>query len=101
MHYGTFPGSVDAATGQLETVYVMVRSHNWHPTDAKEQMIELDAESGKEVRRVVVPSRFTHDVVRMGDKVFACNTDGGQVLQLSFPSLEVVSSSQTRGPASR
>lgn len=37
-----------------------------------------------------VPSRFTHDVVRAGDKVFVCDTGNGRILEYSFPSMELV-----------
>lgn len=45
------------------------------------------AAAGAELRRVAVPSRFTHDVVRVEDSVFVCDTGNGRVLQLSFPDM--------------
>lgn len=42
---------------------------------------------GAELRRVQIPSRFTHDVVRHGDSVYVCDTGNGRVLQLSFPDM--------------
>lgn len=47
--------------------------------------------AGQELRRVAIPSRFTHDVVRAGDDVFVCDTGNGRVLQLSFPDMTPVS----------
>ena len=37
-----------------------------------------------------IPSRFTHDVVRMGDRVYVCDTGNGQLLELEFPSMTLV-----------
>ena len=34
--------------------------------------------------------RFTHDAIRVADKVYVCNTDGGEILELQFPSMEVL-----------
>lgn len=39
---------------------------------------------------MAIPSRFTHDVVRVGDDVFVCDTGNGRVLQLSFPDMTPV-----------
>lgn len=41
-----------------------------------------------------IPSRFTHDAVRRRDKVYVADTGDGKVLQLKFPSMEVVSGKQ-------
>lgn len=46
--------------------------------------------AGQELRRVAIPSRFTHDVVRTGDDVFVCDTGNGRILQLSFPDMTPV-----------
>jgi hypothetical protein len=40
---------------------------------------------------VAIPSRFTHDVVRVGGDVFVCDTGNGRILQLSFPDMTPVS----------
>ena len=45
---------------------------------------------GAELRRERIPSRFTHDVVRAGDRVYVCDTGRGAVLELSFPSMTLV-----------
>jgi hypothetical protein len=34
--------------------------------------------------------RFSHDAVRSGNHVWLCNTGEGQLLQLSYPSMELV-----------
>jgi hypothetical protein len=49
------------------------------------------AAAGAELRRVAIPSRFTHDVVRVDDSVFVCDTGNGRLLQLSFPDMTPVS----------
>lgn len=36
------------------------------------------------------PSRFTHDVVRSGDRVYVCDTGNGQILEYHFPSMTLV-----------
>jgi hypothetical protein len=33
--------------------------------------------------------RFSHDAIRVGNSVFVCNTGEGEILQLSFPSMDV------------
>ncbi|GAX82193.1 hypothetical protein CEUSTIGMA_g9621.t1 [Chlamydomonas eustigma] len=91
VHYGTFTGKV-SNSGALESVWVVLRPHNWHPESSVEVLLELDSETGQELNRVRVPSRFTHDAVRRGDQVYLCNTDEGSVLQLSYPSMSVVKS---------
>jgi hypothetical protein len=48
------------------------------------------AAAGAELRRVAIPSRFTHDVVRVDDSVFVCDTGNGRLLQLSFPDMTPV-----------
>lgn len=37
-----------------------------------------------------IPSRFTHDVVRSGDKVYVCDTGNGRLLEYDFPSMTLV-----------
>ena len=46
MHYGTFPGDVSPVSGALESVWVVLRPHNWHPETTEEVLLELDAVSG-------------------------------------------------------
>ncbi|MEW5319959.1 MAG: hypothetical protein WDW38_011069 [Sanguina aurantia] len=92
VHYGVFPGEFDAQGG-LKSVWNVLRPHNWHPKSSEEHLLHLDVTSGTELSRVVIPSRFTHDAVRRGDTVFLCNTEEGAVMQLSYPSMQVVHSS--------
>jgi hypothetical protein len=33
--------------------------------------------------------RFTHDAIRVGDRVYVCNTDGGAILELQYPSMQL------------
>jgi hypothetical protein len=37
------------------------------------------------VREVEIPSRFTHDAVRAGDRVFLADTGGGHGIELELP----------------
>jgi hypothetical protein len=62
VHYGLFPG--DPLPSHPHTVWNLIRPHNWRPTAAMEHLVQLDADSGAELARVEVPSRFGHDVVR-------------------------------------
>ncbi|GAX82340.1 hypothetical protein CEUSTIGMA_g9769.t1 [Chlamydomonas eustigma] len=89
VHYGTFPGRTSDA-GKLESVWVVLRPHNWHPKTTAEVLLELDAASGQELSRVQIPSRHTHDAVRVGDNIYICNTDEGSILQLSYPTMKMV-----------
>lgn len=47
--------------------------------------------AGVELRRVAIPSRFTHDVVRADDSIFVCDTGNGRILQLKYPEMYPVS----------
>jgi gamma-glutamyl:cysteine ligase YbdK (ATP-grasp superfamily) len=46
VHYGTFTGKV-SDSGMLESVWVVLRPHNWHPKSTVEVLLELDSETGK------------------------------------------------------
>lgn len=35
-------------------------------------------------------SRFTHDAVRAGDRVWVCNTEAGEVQELAYPGMNMV-----------
>eukprot|EP00198_Chlamydomonas_reinhardtii_P000266 XP_001689601.1 predicted protein [Chlamydomonas reinhardtii] len=87
VHYGVFPGDFDA-DGTLKSVWNVIRPHNWHPKTSEEHLVQLDADSGKELSRVRIKSRFTHDAVRRGDRVYVANTEGGEVQELQFPSMK-------------
>eukprot|EP00798_Chlamydomonas_sp_ICE-L_P024239 gene24239-9838_t len=89
VHYGVIPGAV-GPDGSLRSLWNVIRPHNYHPVDAEEFLIELDAETGEELTRVKLQSRFTHDAARAGDKVYICNTDGGEIQQLSYPDMQLV-----------
>jgi hypothetical protein len=90
VYYGGFPGEARTPEGAPATVWVVSRPHNWRPTKAKEWLLELDAATGKELRREPLPSRFTHDTVRRRDRVYAANTGDGKLLELSFPGMAVL-----------
>jgi hypothetical protein len=49
------------------------------------------------MRRVRLPSRFTHDLVRTQDRAYVCNTGQGQIIELEFPSMNLVGSRAAAG----
>ena len=67
VYYGLAPDGQGPHTGR---VWVVSRPHNWRvPEGAKEAALLLDTQSGAFLREVALPSLFTHDMVRCGDKV--------------------------------
>lgn len=46
--------------------------------------------TGQEVRRVQIDAKFTHEVVRAGDRVYVCDTGNGRILELAFPDMTLV-----------
>jgi hypothetical protein len=64
VYYGTFP---DDTPGR---VWVVSRPHNWRepPAGSTEQLLLIDTASGALVREAQLPSQFTHDAIRHGDK---------------------------------
>ncbi|KAG2501830.1 hypothetical protein HYH03_000329 [Edaphochlamys debaryana] len=86
VHYGVFPG--DISDGKVTTLWNVIRPHNWHPKTSVEHLVQFNAETGKEISRVRIHSRFTHDAVRRGDRVYLANTEGGEVQELRFPSMK-------------
>jgi hypothetical protein len=67
VYYGLAPDGQGPHTGR---VWVVSRPHNWRvPEGAKEAALLLDTQSGALLREVALPSLFTHDMVRCGDKV--------------------------------
>ena len=65
VYYGTLP---DDTPGR---VWVVSRPHNWRtpPAGTKEQLLLIDTDTGDLLRQVPLPSQFTHDAIRFGDKV--------------------------------
>jgi len=92
VRYGMFPGEPRSPQHPQGTLWTALRPHNWRPTTAQEWLVELDAATGAEVRRAPVPARFTHDVVRSGDRVYLCDTGHGHVLELEYGSMRLVGS---------
>ena len=69
VYYGLAPDGKGPHSGR---VWVVSRPHNWRvPDGAKEAALLLDTQSGALLREVTLPSLFTHDMVRCGDKVRA------------------------------
>ena len=64
VYYGSFPDD------QPGRVWVVSRPHNWRepPAGSTEQLLLIDTASGALVREAQLPSQFTHDAIRHGDK---------------------------------
>ena len=90
IYYGGFPGNKINQWGAPTTLWIVSRPHNWRPKTSEEWLIEVDAVTGKEVNRVPLRSRFTHDVVRRDDKVYVADTGEGHVVVLEFPSMSEI-----------
>jgi hypothetical protein len=50
----------------------------------------LSTAAGQELRRVQIPSKFTHDAVRRRDRIYVCNTGEGSIVEMSFPGMDVL-----------
>ena len=74
VYYGVFPADDDG-----ESVWVVSRPHNWRPKNTLEALLRIDLRSKELVQEVAIPSHFTHDAVRQGDKVYVADTGGGGV----------------------
>lgn len=89
VYYGNFPGTELDATGRPTSLWVVSRPHNWHPTETREHLLQLDMTTGKELGAAVhIDSRFTHDAIRWGNKVYVCSTERGALLELSLPDMK-------------
>jgi len=82
IYYGGFPGE------DTDTVWVVSRPHNWRPDSTAEYLLEIDAVTGEELSEVQIQSKFTHDVVRKGNRVYVCDTGHGDIIVLDFPSMK-------------
>jgi hypothetical protein len=68
VYYGVFPAGAgdEVVAGR---VWVISRPHNWRvPDGAVEAALLLDLATGTIVRQVTLPTQFTHDAIRHGDK---------------------------------
>lgn len=90
IYYGGLSGEKLDENGTPATLWVVSRPHNWRPKTAQEWMLHLDAKTGKELERVPLDSRFTHDVVRHGNTVYVANTGEGHIIELQFPTMKEV-----------
>lgn len=67
VYYGVLPDGAGPHSGRA---WVVSRPHNWRvPEGAVEAALLLDTQSGALLREVRLPSLFTHDMIRCGDKV--------------------------------
>lgn len=46
VHYGAFPGRASQTEGNLESLWFVLRPHNWRPTTSLEELVEVDAVEG-------------------------------------------------------
>jgi len=90
IYYGGFPGEDVDENGMPKTLWIVSRPHNWRPKNAEEWMIEVDAKTGKELKQVPLKSKFTHDVVRRGERVYVADTGEGHIVELEFPTMKEV-----------
>lgn len=82
IYYGGFPGE------NTDSVWVVSRPHNWRPDSTAEYLLEIDAVTGEELSEVQIQSKFTHDVVRKGNRVYVSDTGHGDIIVLDFPSMK-------------
>lgn len=70
VYYGVAPEPA-SASAPAGNVWVVSRPHNWRapPEGSREAALLLDGRSGALLRDVALPTQFTHDMVRLGDKV--------------------------------
>ena len=87
VYYGVFPASESSPGASPESVWVVSRPHNWRPKSTKEALLKIDLRSGALTDEVQIPSHFTHDAVRVRDRVYVADTGGGAVRELAFPSM--------------
>jgi len=90
IYYGGFSGDQIDSSGVPETVWAISRPHNWRPTTSKEWLLEINTVTGEVQRREPISSRFTHDTVRHGNRVYAADCGEGHILELEFPSMQVL-----------
>jgi hypothetical protein len=90
IYYGGFPGEDVDEHGMPKTLWIVSRPHNWRPKNAEEWMIEVDAKTGRELKQVPLKSKFTHDVVRRGERVYVADTGEGHIVELEFPTMKEV-----------
>jgi hypothetical protein len=74
VYYGTFQG-------EPGTVWVVSRG-------SKEYLLHINVNTGEVLDRKGVPSRFTHDAIRVKDKVYIADCGNGRVVVLDYPSME-------------
>jgi hypothetical protein len=89
VYYGCFSDDPTTHKGPPNSIWVVSRPHNWHPKDTEEAMLHLKLPSGQELERKRLPTRFTHDAIRVGNTVYVCDTGEGKVVELDFPSMSV------------
>lgn len=82
IYYGGFPGE------NTDSLWIVSRPHNWRPDTTAEYLLEIDAVTGEELSEVQIQSKFTHDVVRKGNRVYVSDTGHGDIVVLDFPTMK-------------
>ena len=88
IYYGMFP-----ADDEKNTLWVISSKLETRKMQAKQdQLLHLDANTGKILEIKPLPSMFTHDAVRSpdGSKVFVADTFHGSILVYSFHGFELL-----------
>jgi hypothetical protein len=94
--FGYLISSMLCTIGQLNTTDTLATATpiQHHPTPPLNRLTQHATfprtQPGAELRRVEIPSRFTHDVVRSGDKVYVADTGNGRILEYGFPAMTLV-----------
>ena len=58
VYYGVFSGQAEPGQhGEMASLWVVSRPHNWHATTTVESLLHLALPSGDEIKRKQIPSR--------------------------------------------
>eukprot|EP00798_Chlamydomonas_sp_ICE-L_P026234 gene26234-17332_t len=73
----------------MTTLWSSVRMEVEDKLNADEYLLELDAKTGKEVTRILIPSHDTHDAVRRGNSVYVASTIDGNIVEFKYPEMKL------------
>ena len=57
---------------------------------SEEKLIQIDTTSGTIIKEKKLPSVFTHDLIRCRNRVYITDCNGGNVVVLDYPSLDIL-----------
>ncbi|GAB4822037.1 hypothetical protein N2152v2_009083 [Parachlorella kessleri] len=89
VYYGAFTGEARDALGAPIDLWVVLRPQNWQQHSGSEALLHLALETGEELGRMDLPTRFAHDAVRRRGKVYVSSTAAGRILEYDFPSFKL------------